>query len=125
MATDVEKLVVQLSADFKSYENAMAKASGITRQQLAKIKSDATAAGAGAAAAFDGARAGVKRFGAQTVAVRNNVVALRCQTANLAAQFQDIGVQLASGTSPLQIALQQGTQISAAAASWTSTRSSS
>ncbi|WP_160195438.1 phage tail length tape measure family protein [Microvirga sp. BSC39] len=35
------------------------------------------------------------------------------QTANLAAQFQDIGVQLASGTSPLTVALQQGTQIAA------------
>lgn len=34
--------------------------------------------------------------------------------ANLAAQFQDIGVQLAGGTSPLLIALQQGTQIGAA-----------
>jgi len=35
-------------------------------------------------------------------------------TANLAAQFQDIAVTSAMGMSPLQIALQQGTQISAA-----------
>lgn len=35
------------------------------------------------------------------------------QTANLAAQFQDIGVTAAMGMSPLQIALQQGTQLSA------------
>lgn len=34
-------------------------------------------------------------------------------TANLAAQFQDIAVTSAMGMSPLQIALQQGTQISA------------
>lgn len=34
-------------------------------------------------------------------------------SANLAAQFQDIGVTAAMGMSPLQIALQQGTQISA------------
>lgn len=34
-------------------------------------------------------------------------------TANLAAQFQDIGVTSAMGMNPLQIALQQGTQISA------------
>ena len=34
-------------------------------------------------------------------------------TANLAAQFQDIGVTTAMGMSPLQIALQQGTQLSA------------
>ena len=35
-------------------------------------------------------------------------------TANIAAQFQDIGVTAAMGMNPLQIALQQGTQISAA-----------
>ncbi len=34
------------------------------------------------------------------------------QTANIAAQFQDIGVTSAMGMSPLQIALQQGTQLS-------------
>lgn len=34
------------------------------------------------------------------------------QTANLAAQFNDIGVMLASGQSPLLLAIQQGTQIS-------------
>ncbi|MDO6967020.1 phage tail length tape measure family protein [Rhizobium alvei] len=39
------------------------------------------------------------------------------QTANIAAQFQDIGVSAAMGMSPLQIALQQGTQLSAVFAS--------
>lgn len=34
-------------------------------------------------------------------------------TSNIAAQFQDIGVTAAMGMSPLQIALQQGTQLSA------------
>jgi hypothetical protein len=34
-------------------------------------------------------------------------------TANIAAQFQDIGVTTAMGMSPIQIALQQGTQLSA------------
>ncbi|CAN7508036.1 phage tail tip lysozyme [Pararhizobium sp. LjRoot238] len=35
------------------------------------------------------------------------------QTANVAAQFQDVAVTAAMGMSPLQIALQQGTQLSA------------
>jgi hypothetical protein len=35
------------------------------------------------------------------------------ETSNIAAQFQDIGVSIAGGMSPLQIALQQGTQLSA------------
>lgn len=37
----------------------------------------------------------------------------RFETANIAAQFQDIAVTSAMGMSPLQIALQQGTQLSA------------
>jgi lambda family phage tail tape measure protein len=52
---------------------------------------------------------------------RRDVVATRTgttgansfNTANIAAQFQDIGVTSAMGMSPLQIALQQGTQLSA------------
>lgn len=36
----------------------------------------------------------------------------RFETANVAAQFQDIAVQLQGGASPLTIALQQGTQLS-------------
>lgn len=36
----------------------------------------------------------------------------RFNTANIAAQFQDIGVTAAMGMNPLQIALQQGTQLS-------------
>lgn len=50
--------------------------------------------------------------------INNNVVPIkpglqRFQTANIAAQFQDIGVTAAMGMNPLQIALQQGTQLSA------------
>lgn len=37
----------------------------------------------------------------------------RYETANIAAQFQDIGVTAAMGMSPMMIALQQGTQLSA------------
>jgi hypothetical protein len=55
----------------------------------------------------------------QTAAAQANVAAntraaqSNANVANLAAQFQDIGVTAAMGMSPLQIALQQGTQISA------------
>lgn len=111
-ATDLEKLVVQLGADFRSYENAMARASGITRRQLAQIKADATAAGGAAAVGFDGATTGVQRFGKGAQAASKQVNSLKGQTGNLAAQFQDIAVQLQSGQSPFTIALQQGTQIS-------------
>jgi len=45
--------------------------------------------------------------------VRGGMGAGSFNTANIAAQFQDIGVTTAMGMSPLQIALQQGTQLSA------------
>lgn len=43
----------------------------------------------------------------------NDQLPNRFNTANIAAQFQDIGVTAAAGMSPLTIALQQGTQLSA------------
>lgn len=113
MATDLEQLVVQLSADFKSFENALTKASGLTKKEMAAIKASAEAAAGGSVVAFTGASKGVQRFGAEAQKARSSVAALKAQTGNLAAQFQDIGVQLAGGQSPFQIALQQGTQISA------------
>lgn len=48
-----------------------------------------------------------------TTAANDNVAAMRHNTGNIAAQFQDIGVTAAMGMSPLMIALQQGTQLSA------------
>lgn len=42
MATDLERLVVSLSADIKSYEKAMAKAQGVTTTALRKIEADTT-----------------------------------------------------------------------------------
>lgn len=56
---------------------------------------------------------------AQTQAAQANIAAnaraatSNANVANIAAQFQDIGVTAAMGMSPLQIALQQGTQLSA------------
>jgi len=57
---------------------------------------------------------------ASTAAIKGRNSALASQpktnnfnTSNIAAQFQDIGVTAAMGMSPIQIALQQGTQLSA------------
>ena len=55
------------------------------------------------------AATGVKAAGAS---MGQSMHAANGNVANLAAQFNDIGVTLASGQSPLTIALQQGTQIS-------------
>lgn len=73
--------------------------SAISKERQAALASTAAIKGRNAALADTPAQRG---GGAQ-----------QANTANLAAQFQDIGVTAAMGMSPLQIALQQGTQISA------------
>ena len=54
---------------------------------------------------------GFNTAGAQADAMGRKFNASRMQTGNLAAQFNDIGVMLASGQSPFILALQQGTQV--------------
>ncbi|CCE94933.1 hypothetical protein SFHH103_00433 [Sinorhizobium fredii HH103] len=55
----------------------------------------------------------IKGYNAALASTPRRASAGRFETANLAAQFQDIAVTSAMGMSPLQIALQQGTQLSA------------
>lgn len=62
------------------------------------------------AVANDNAAAGIRRTSA---AMSDSAGAMRANTGNIAAQFQDIGVTAAMGMNPMMIALQQGTQLSA------------
>jgi hypothetical protein len=105
--------VVQFSADVKSFESTMARLSGVTRKELNLIKKEAATSGAVADTAFAGAASGLQRYGNAASRAAHSQRTLVGQTGNLAAQFQDIAVQLQAGTSPLTVALQQGTQISA------------
>lgn len=58
----------------------------------------------------DAAAQSVKRF---TQAANDNTRAMKANTSNIAAQFQDIGVTAAMNMNPMIIGLQQGTQLSA------------
>ena len=62
-------------------------------------------------AAAVSAESSLKRLGA---AANDNINRLQSTPGNIAAQFQDIGVTAAGGMQPYLIALQQGTQLSAA-----------
>lgn len=62
--------------------------------------------------AFRQTSAGLQRIQRDTGGVSRAMSRARVDTGNLTAQFQDIGVMLAAGQNPLQLALQQGTQIS-------------
>lgn len=103
------------------------KALGVAQKQaaasLAVAKADRDRAAAANAAANAAVRgfAGITKGAPQaTTAIRGANVAIRQQRAevgNLAAQFQDIGVQLAGGASPFTIISQQVPQIVAATGS--------
>lgn len=62
-------------------------------------------------AAANVAKSALDRLGASA---NDNINRLQSTPGNIAAQFQDIGVTAAGGMNPLLIALQQGTQLSAA-----------
>lgn len=94
MATDLEQLVLTISADTRQMQRA-----------LNRLVGDTKSAASGVNNAFSNASPKIDK-------VANSIGKTNFQTANLAAQFQDIAVQLQGGQSPFTIALQQGTQIS-------------
>jgi hypothetical protein len=103
-----------MSADFRAYERTMRRTVGMTSEQLKQLKAQVNAAGSSSETAFEAAVRGTDRYSRSLTNASRQSAALRIQSANIAAQFQDIAVQLQSGASPFVIALQQGTQLSAA-----------
>ncbi|WP_105370604.1 phage tail length tape measure family protein [Neorhizobium huautlense] len=118
MATDNESLVLSISADTRQIQRQLKQLIGQTERDTKSIENafggiDKAATGAfgrvaaNGNSAFRSAEQGARRFGSA-------MDVSKVQTANLAAQLNDISVQLAGGQSPFQIALQQGTQITQA-----------
>lgn len=115
MATDNEQLVLSISADVRQIQRQLKGLVGQTQRDTKAIEQAFGGIDKAAAGAFNGVAAnGNRAFGAASNGARKFERAMngsRLQTANLAAQLNDIGVQLAGGQSPFLIALQQGTQI--------------
>lgn len=102
MATeqDLQRLIVQMEASFVKYDRQWAKAMGETDNNVRRVQQR-----------FDGMSKSISNAGANTA---RGLQPIGMQTSNIAAQFQDIAVQLSQpGTSPFLIAMQQGTQLSA------------
>jgi len=99
---------------YTSQEKALVTLTALERQHASQLAEAATEAQrlAGVQAAL-GSRvdATTRSIGRQNDQIRRNSNSFN--TANIAAQLQDIGVTTAMGMSPIQIALQQGTQLSA------------
>lgn len=106
MAEEVQRLIAVLEARLDKYEKAFKKASSTGDAELARMEKRGAAFASNMNAATAKGAAGMQSF-AKAAGVA------KLQTANLAAQFQDIAVQLQGGSSPLTVALQQGTQIQA------------
>lgn len=91
---DNEQLVLSISADTRAMQRQLDKLVG----QIGAVDNSLGTAFTKAPKKIDD--------------VAKSLGAAKFQTANLAAQFQDIAVQLQGGQSPFTVALQQGTQIS-------------
>lgn len=111
MAT-VDEVAVKFSVDDSDYNSGLSKIAADFDSKMKSINASATSAGNATSVVFDKASGSFRKAGTEVQKYGRNAQAAAGQSANLAAQFNDIAVQLQSGTSPLTIALQQGTQIS-------------
>ena len=115
MANDQEQLVLSISADVRQMQRALNRMIGDSSKATQAVVNQFNAMGTSTEGALDRtANAATRSFTRVRTSAAGIGAAMKVsqfQTANLAAQINDIGVQLASGTSPFQIAIQQGTQI--------------
>lgn len=107
---DLANLVLSFSTDLTSVRRDMKDLVKIVGKATKETEAAVVGSNDNSAASYSKLGAAAKKGMAQASTATR---AMTGQTANLSAQLQDIGVQLQSGTSPLTIALQQGTQIGA------------
>jgi len=106
----VQTAAAGASAPINNLIGGLVRVTTATGQADAHIKAY-RASLASVPAAANSATSSLNRLGA---AANDNINQLQSTPGNIAAQFQDIGVTAAGGMNPLLIALQQGTQLSAA-----------
>jgi hypothetical protein len=118
LATDNEQLVLSISADTRQIQRQLKSLVGQTQANTKAIEDAFSGIDKASSGAFDRVAANSNRaFTTAEQGARRYQNAMRessLQTGNLAAQLNDISVQLAGGQSPFLIALQQGTQITQA-----------
>lgn len=116
---DASRADIQAASAAKRNADAVLAAARASELKATAARAAASASNASSAAlAKEAAAATTAATGIQrmNVAANSNVRsmgAMKANTSNIAAQFQDIGVTAAMGMNPLQVALQQGTQLSA------------
>lgn len=113
-AITADKVDVVLGADINAYLKNLNTAGTAFDALVSKAEKDAAEAGVAFSSLGDKAKAGLGQVPVAAAAANKALAGVRLNSANVAAQFNDIAVQLAAGQSPFQIALQQGTQLSQA-----------
>lgn len=111
MAQDTEDLVLSISADTRQMKRALDRLIGDTAKTTGAIEKQFDAVGNVGTNAFNKIAANSNKAAASQAKFGQAMKQSSIQTGNLAAQINDIGVQLAGGQSPFLIALQQGSQI--------------
>lgn len=109
MAITADTVQVDMEVDISTYLANLRKADQSFTQVMNKLEAEAKTTSA-AFSTIQIPPIDASRINQVSAATKG----LNGQVSNLGSQFQDIAVQLQSGTSPFTIALQQGTQISAA-----------
>lgn len=111
MASDTEDLVLSISADTRQMKRALDRLIGDTAKTTGAIEKQFDAVGNVGTNAFNKIAANSNKAAQAQAKFGQAMKQSSIQTGNLAAQINDIGVQLAGGQSPFLIALQQGSQI--------------
>lgn len=114
-ATDLERLVVQLSADLKGYQNSLNKARGITNRQLGQIQKQASSTGkamtaslvqAGAAVAgafvFSDVLRGLGRLSEAATRIDNSLKVAGLSGAELETVYQGLAKAAAANGAPVE-----------------------
>lgn len=111
MGVTADVVGVRMEADTTAYINNIKIAEGAFLNSMKKMGAEAVLTGNASAVAFQKTGNAALKTSKDTQVLSNSMKSLNGTTGNVAAQFNDIGVQLAGGQSPLLIALQQGTQL--------------
>lgn len=114
MAVTADTVQVDMEVDISTYLANLRRADAAFDSLVAGLEQDAARAGAAFSRIIPPGKSPLKPLVDEAPKASAAVKGVNGQLSNLGAQFQDIAVQLQSGTSPFTVAIQQGTQISAA-----------
>lgn len=107
--TDIQRLIVSMEANYRRLERDLARANQAATGSARKIERDFSQSNGRVVSGFN---AMATRAASAGTRAAGGFRTTNLQVGNLAAQLNDIGVTLASGASPFQVMLQQGSQIS-------------